>query len=59
MSNQTLKHKPMIAPIVFGIIDKPSSSQVSKNNSYIALSVVYRPAFLFGGNAGLWMLGIT
>jgi hypothetical protein len=39
MLNQMLKHKPMIAPIVFGIIDKPSSSQISKNNSYIALSV--------------------
>jgi hypothetical protein len=38
MLNQTLKHKPMTAPIVFGIIDKPSSCQVSKNNSYIALA---------------------
>jgi hypothetical protein len=39
-----VKQRRMIAPIVFGIIDKPSSSQVSKSNSYIALSVVYRPA---------------
>jgi hypothetical protein len=41
MLNQTLKHKPMTAPIVFGIIDKPSSCQVSKNNSYMALAPFY------------------
>jgi hypothetical protein len=36
--NQMVKQRRMIAAIVFGMIDKPSSSQVSKNNSYIDLS---------------------
>jgi hypothetical protein len=47
-----VKQRRMIAPIVFGIIDKPSSSQVSKNNSYIALSVFYRPAADRNGTRG-------
>jgi hypothetical protein len=40
MLNQMLKHKPMIAPIVFGIIDKPSSWQVFQEQLvHSALSV--------------------